>query len=78
MASLKIVFAFGLIAFAAAHPMMGGGEHMDPFTQLKSILNDEQQQQLKAIWENDALTKQQVQDQIKAYFENLGGEALVS
>uniref|UniRef100_A0AC34FHY8 Uncharacterized protein n=1 Tax=Panagrolaimus sp. ES5 TaxID=591445 RepID=A0AC34FHY8_9BILA len=69
MASFKAVFAFCLIVFAFAAEFGG------IFGDLQNDLNDEQKQQLKAIFTNDALTKQEIQDQIKAYFEKLGGDA---
>lgn len=77
MSSFKIILAFCLIiAFAAAAPIgeFGGGI----FGDIEKTLNDEQKQQLKAIFTNDALTKQQIQEQIKEYFEKIGGDALVS
>uniref|UniRef100_A0A914QAJ0 DUF148 domain-containing protein n=1 Tax=Panagrolaimus davidi TaxID=227884 RepID=A0A914QAJ0_9BILA len=73
MSSFKIILAFCLIAFAAAAPI---GEFGGIFGDIEKTLNDEQKQQLKAIFTNDALTKQQIQDQIKEYFEKIGGDAL--
>uniref|UniRef100_A0AC34G0U5 SXP/RAL-2 family protein Ani s 5-like cation-binding domain-containing protein n=1 Tax=Panagrolaimus sp. ES5 TaxID=591445 RepID=A0AC34G0U5_9BILA len=74
MASFKIILACCLIAFVSAAPI--GGEFGGIFGDLQNSLNDEQKQQLKAIFTNDALTKQEIQDQIKAYFEKIGGDAL--
>uniref|UniRef100_A0A914YND6 Uncharacterized protein n=1 Tax=Panagrolaimus superbus TaxID=310955 RepID=A0A914YND6_9BILA len=78
MSSFKVILAFCLIAFVSAAPMGMGGEFGGIFGDLQNSLNDEQKQQLKDIFSNEALTKQEIQDQIKAYFEKIGGDALVS
>uniref|UniRef100_A0A914YFH7 Uncharacterized protein n=1 Tax=Panagrolaimus superbus TaxID=310955 RepID=A0A914YFH7_9BILA len=89
MFSSKFLLAFGVvIALAAANPMNGPGGPGGPggpfgghggpggpFADLEKILTEDQKAALKAIFQNDSATKQQIFDGIKAYFEGIGGEA---
>ena len=72
-----ILAAVGFVAFVAAGPM-GGGAMGGPFAELEKSLDETQKADLKAIFTKEGLTKQQIHDEIKAYFTKIGGDALVS
>uniref|UniRef100_A0AC35GS03 SXP/RAL-2 family protein Ani s 5-like cation-binding domain-containing protein n=1 Tax=Panagrolaimus sp. PS1159 TaxID=55785 RepID=A0AC35GS03_9BILA len=79
MFATKFLLAFGaVVVLAAANPgPMGGhgGPMGGPFGDLEKSLTEEQKTALKAIFTNDALTKQQIMDGVKSYFEQIGGDA---
>ena len=66
---------FKLILFVAA---VSAGPMGGPFGELEQGLNEDQKQQLHTIFKNDAWTKQQIQDQVKAIFQGIGGDVAVS
>ena len=83
MFATKFLLAFGaVVVLAAANPMNGPGGPMGghggpggPFGDLEKSLTEEQKAAIKAIFTNEALTKQQIFDGVKSYFEQIGGDA---
>ena len=84
MFSAKLLLALGFVVVAVSAGPMGGqgagpfGGQGGPFAELEKSLTEEQKQQIKAIFTDESSTKQQIQDNIQAFFEKIGGEALVS
>uniref|UniRef100_A0A914QBM6 SXP/RAL-2 family protein Ani s 5-like cation-binding domain-containing protein n=2 Tax=Panagrolaimus TaxID=55784 RepID=A0A914QBM6_9BILA len=58
----KSIFAIAFVVAVSAGPMMGG-------------TCDAQKQQLQAIFKDDSLTKQQMKDNLKTFFDGVGGDA---
>ena len=55
-------------------PMMGGPG--GPFKELENGLSEEQKTQLRAMFKDDSsLTKQQMKDNLKTFFDGVGGDA---
>lgn len=79
MAVIKSIIILGIIGAVCAGPMGGhpGGPHGGPFGELEKSLTDEQKQQLEAIFKNETATKQQIQDGVAAFFQNIGGDVAV-
>uniref|UniRef100_A0AC35FFF3 Uncharacterized protein n=1 Tax=Panagrolaimus sp. PS1159 TaxID=55785 RepID=A0AC35FFF3_9BILA len=75
----KSIFAIAFVVAVSAGPMMGGhGGPGGPMKDLGNGLSDAQKQQLQAIFTDDSLTKQQMKDNLKTFFDGVGGDAAVS
>uniref|UniRef100_A0AC35FY86 Uncharacterized protein n=1 Tax=Panagrolaimus sp. PS1159 TaxID=55785 RepID=A0AC35FY86_9BILA len=78
----KSIFAIAFVVAVSAGPMMGGGMGPGgpggPMKDLENGLSDAQKQQLQAIFKDDSLTKQQMKDNLKTFFDGVGGDAAVS
>uniref|UniRef100_A0A914Y5D9 SXP/RAL-2 family protein Ani s 5-like cation-binding domain-containing protein n=1 Tax=Panagrolaimus superbus TaxID=310955 RepID=A0A914Y5D9_9BILA len=64
-----VAFVFVLVVSCDNDDYGGLGKSLD---QLKGTLSQEQQKQARTIIENPNLTKQEIKDQLKQYFQKLG------